>query len=70
MFGGIWPPGSWRISWLGRKLLCHQRGLDAVKQAFEPADQLRLGDAELRLTRDLVIVEGQRKRVQLLLEVG
>ena len=32
---------------LGCHLLGEERGLDAVEQALEPADQLRLGDPEL-----------------------
>ena len=34
---------------LGLHLLGEQRGLDAVEQAFEPADELGLRDAQLRL---------------------
>jgi hypothetical protein len=36
---------------LGRHLLGEQRRLDAVEQALEPADQLGLGDAQLRVGR-------------------
>jgi hypothetical protein len=32
---------------LGRHLLGEERGLDAVEQPLEPADQLGLGDPEL-----------------------
>ena len=35
----------------GRRLLREHRGLDTVEQALEPADQLRLGDPDLRFAR-------------------
>ena len=35
----------------GRHLLREQRGLDAVEEPFQPADQLRLCDTELRFAR-------------------
>ena len=48
-----WPGGSWPRDLLellaGRHLLGEQRGLDAVEQALEPADELGLGDAQLGL---------------------
>ena len=34
-----------------RDLLGEQRRLDAVEQALEPADELRLGDAQLAVGR-------------------
>ena len=46
----------------GGQLLGEQRRLDAVEQAFEPADQLGLGDAQLGVGRDLAVVERQRQR--------
>ena len=36
----------------GRHLLGEQRGLDAVEQPFQPADQLRLRDAQFGVRRD------------------
>jgi prephenate dehydratase len=43
----------------GRHLLCEQRGLDAVEESFEPADQLRLGDSQFGLARRGVVRERQ-----------
>ena len=54
----------------GGQLLGNERGLDAVEQPFQPADQLRLGDAELGLARHLTGRERQGQRVQLVLQVG
>ena len=44
----------------GRPLLGEQRGLDAVEQALQPADQLGLRDPQLGLAGRLVLVERQR----------
>ena len=44
-------------------------GLDAVEEPLEPADQLRLGDPQLRLAGG-VLVEGLDQPVQLLVELG
>ena len=38
-------------------LLGEQRGLDAVEQALQPADELRLGDPQLGVRRDRVLGE-------------
>jgi pimeloyl-ACP methyl ester carboxylesterase len=54
----------------GGHLLGHQRRLDAVEQALQPADQLGLRDAQLRLGRGLVAVERQRQALQLLAQLG
>ena len=40
---------------LGLHLLGEQRGLDAVEEAFEPADELGLGDAKLGLRRGVAL---------------
>ncbi len=53
----------------GRHLLGVDRGLDAVEQALEPADQLGLGDPELGLGRG-VGAERQREPLELLDELG
>ena len=53
----------------GRHLLGEQRGLDAVEESFEPADQLGLRDTELRLARRPVL-ERQRQPVELLDQLG
>jgi len=50
LLGRLHEPGGERAAHLlelraGCHLLCEQRGLDAVEESFEPADQLRLGDA-------------------------
>src|ERR1700686_10053 len=50
-------------------LLREQRCLDAVEEPFEPADQLRLRDAQLRITRRGAR-ERQRHVRELLAEVG
>jgi len=47
-------------------LLCEQRGLDAVEESFEPADQLRLGDAQFGLARRGVVRERQREPFKLI----
>ena len=54
----------------GRHLLGEQRGLDAVEQALEPADQLGLGDPQLGLGRDRVVGERQRDPLQLVDQLG
>src|SRR4051812_18106324 len=51
-------------------LLREQRGLDAVEQPREPADELGLRDPQLGLTGDGVARERGRQAVQLVLEVG
>ena len=51
-------------------LLGEQRGLDAVEQTFQPADQLRLGDAQFGIRGHLVFGERQRQALQLLAEFG
>ncbi len=43
-----------------RHLLREQGGLDAVEQALQPADQLRLRDPELGLARQFVVGKRQR----------
>ena len=50
----------------GRHLLREQRGLDAVEESFEPADQLRLGDAQFGLARRGVVRERQREPFKLI----
>ena len=47
-------------------LLGVDRGLDAVEEPLEPADQLGLGDPQLALGRRLVLGERQRQPLQLL----
>jgi hypothetical protein len=54
----------------GRHLLGEQRGLDAVEQALQPADQLGLRDPELALTGQLVLGERQRQPFQLADQLG
>src|SRR5579871_93249 len=49
-------------------LLREQRGLDAVEESFEPADELRLRDQQLRFAR-CVAGEGQAHFVKLALQV-
>ena len=48
-----------------RHLLGEQRRLDAVEQPLEPADQLRLGDAQLGLGGHGIVGEGQRETLEL-----
>ena len=50
-------------------LLGEQRGLDAVEEALEPADELGLGDPQLGLGGDGVVGEGQRQAFELLDEL-
>ena len=50
----------------GRHLLGEQRGLDAVEQPLQPADQLGLGDPQLGVARRRVLAERQRDPLQLL----
>ena len=45
---------------LGHRLLGEERRLDAVEQAFEPADELRLGDPQFAIGRHRVDIERQR----------
>ena len=52
-----------------RHLLRIYRRLDAVEEAFQPADELRLGDPQLRVARGLV-AEGQSETVKLLDQLG
>ena len=54
----------------GRHLLREQRGLDAVEQALEPPDQLRLGDPQLGTRGGDVGFERERQAGELLLQVG
>ena len=53
----------------GGHLLGEQRGLDAVEQPLEPADELGLRDAQLGLGRHLA-AERQRQPLQLLAQFG
>jgi len=54
---------------LGGDLLAHQGGLDPREEAFEPPDQLRLGDAPLRLGR-LLARQRQEDLGELLAQIG
>jgi mycothiol synthase len=54
----------------GGHLLSEQRGLDAVEQPFEPADQLRLRDSQLGIRRDGVAGERQAQPGELLTQLG
>ena len=54
---------------LRHRLLREQRGLDSVEQAFEPADELRLRDPQLRVG-GLVAREREHDFAELLSEVG
>ena len=54
---------------LRHRLLREQRGLDAVEQAFEPADELRLREPQLRVG-GLVAREREHDFAELLAEVG
>src|SRR5215468_5546384 len=80
---GVWPTGPYARPHRQRRptthllelcprshLLRNERGLDAVEQAFEPANQLRLRDAQLGLARCLTLIEGQRQPLQLVDELG
>src|SRR3712207_4024816 len=53
----------------GGHLLGEQRGLDAVEDALQPADQLGLGDAQLGVRRGLALAERERDPLQLLAEL-
>ena len=53
-----------------RHLLREQRGLDAVEQAFEPSDELGLGDPQFGLAGRGVVRERQRQPLKLLDELG
>src|SRR6478609_5465690 len=53
-----------------RHLLGVDRGLDAVEEALEPADQLRLRDPELGVGRYGVLGERQGEPLQLLDQLG
>ena len=79
------PPGHARLTHAGRQrplaahvlqlspcghLLGEQRGLDAVEETFQPADQLRLGDPQFGIRWHLVLGEGQRQALQLITEFG
>ena len=66
--GGQGPPAHLLQLLLGRHLLRHHRGLDAVEEALQPAHQLGLGDAQLRLARG-ALVERQHDLAELLAEV-
>ena len=52
-----------------RRLLREQGRLDPVEQSLQPADELGLGDAQFRFTRNLPL-QREEDRVQLFLEVG
>src|SRR6056300_514919 len=52
------------------ELLGEEGCLDAVEEALEPADELRLRHTELTLRRDLPVLEGQRQDAQFVLEIG
>ena len=54
----------------GRHLLGEQRGLDAVEQALQPADQLGLRDPQLGLAGQLVLGERQRQPFELADQLG
>src|SRR5689334_9701193 len=49
-----------------RHLLGEQGGLDAVEQAFEPADQLGLCDPQFRVRRNAFVGEREREPLELL----
>ena len=51
------------------ELLGEQRGLDAVEQALQPPDELRLGDADLALGGHLTVTERQGEHLQLVLQI-
>ncbi len=51
----------------GRRLLREHRGLDTVEQALQPADQLGLGDPDLRFARHRA--DGRGERGELLLQI-
>ena len=54
----------------GGHLLGVDRGLDAVEQPLEPADQLRLRDPQLGLGGSAVLGERQGQPVELLDQLG
>ena len=54
----------------GGHLLGVDRGLDAVEEPLEPADQLGLGDPQLGVGRGRVLGERQRQPLQLLDQLG
>ena len=49
----------------GGHLLGEQRGLDAVEEALQPADQLRLRDAQLGVGGRVALAERQRQPFEL-----
>src|SRR5215217_143776 len=51
-------------------LLGEQRGLDAVEQAFEPADQLGLSDSQFGVRWDGVLGERQREPLEFVAQFG
>lgn len=51
-------------------LLCGDRRLDAMEQAFKPANELCLRNAKLRVRRGFFVREGQTDPFQLLDESG
>ena len=68
-------PGGQRAAHLlelgaGRHLLGVDRGLDAVEEALEPADELGLGDPQLGLGRGALLGERQREPLELLDQLG
>src|SRR3984957_4256218 len=52
----------------GGHLLSEQRGLYPVEQPFQPADQLRLGDAQLGVGRDGALRERQGEAIEFFTE--
>ena len=54
----------------GGHLLREQGGLDAVEQAFQPADQLGLRDAQFGVGRDLIFGERQRQPFEFVAQFG
>ena len=54
----------------GRHLLGVDRGLDAVEEPLEPADQLGLRDPQLALGGRALLGEGQRQPLELLDQLG
>jgi hypothetical protein len=77
--GPGWPGHPWRPGELAahllelvarRHLLGEQRGLDAVEQALEPADELGLGDAQLGVAGRGGLAERDGHPLQLGAQVG
>ncbi len=71
MPGGNAPCPAHLLQLLARgHLLGEQRGLDAVEQPFQPADQLRLCDPQLGVRRHAVLGERQREPLEFLAQFG